>query len=244
MKKTSLTISLLTMGLIAFGQGKKIKEYGIGLYNLNSFSLQHRWGTENSLYRVLANIDFKSSNGTDKTVNNSIASNYVTNADSKSPFNISLGLGFSKLFLKNFNENFGMVFGPSIGISYSYSKESNSKTVDTAQIKNVNVLIQYPSESLSSSLVPNLGFVLGFFYNLNSKFYIYGEVQPNIYFKISNNKQTYTGTSYNNINPSTLPPTYVIETSTNTIEGEEKTFGITGIGNGNAMLSFVYRISK
>lgn len=54
--KNFLLLSLVLITLSAFGQeqdtatNSKVSEVGIGLKNLNSFSLQYRWGNEKRLY--------------------------------------------------------------------------------------------------------------------------------------------------------------------------------------------------
>ncbi len=47
----------------------KVKEYGIGLSNFNSFSLQYRWGNEKRLFRINATVG--GSTGFGKGSNNS-----------------------------------------------------------------------------------------------------------------------------------------------------------------------------
>src|ERR1700752_735528 len=90
--KTTLALTLLLITSVLSAQQQtttstaaatpalKVKEFGIGIVNLNSFSLQYRWGNEKVLCRVTGNIG-----ATGLTNNNNTSNtNYQNNGNSSS----------------------------------------------------------------------------------------------------------------------------------------------------------------
>ena len=68
MKKLKIIIALTTAFIISTltaqaQQPAKVKEYGIGIYGLNNFSLQYRWGNENRIHRLSGAIGASTSFG-------------------------------------------------------------------------------------------------------------------------------------------------------------------------------------
>lgn len=233
-----LLITIVTTQFVQ-GQNTPVKEYGFGLYSLNNFSLQYRWGTEKKLFRIAGDIDLSSSkqNVNSTTLfNDSFAINSQNNnASTKNPFNIGLGIGLSILNLKPINENFGLVFGPSFATSFYYSSSKDEGTqIDsgTSFSKRMN----YFTETKNTTIRPSLGLIIGGYYSFNSKFFIYGEIRPNFYLKYEKNENT------NNSNSiiSNQPNTYIERTN----DTDGTTFGISNLSNSNAMITFVYRIQK
>lgn len=204
---------------------KKIKEYGFGLYNLNSFSLQYRIGTEKKLIRLMGNISSTSS----QTINTQNYKGYNPNyAKSKTPINMNIGFNISFLKLKNKTEKFGFQIGPEFGLGYNIIKNNNQSEFDSNNNSN---LIQINTESTTNSYSIHLGYVLGFYYKLNSSLFLIGEVSPNIYYIYSsiktNNNEVYTSK---------------INDYTSNIK--EHQFQLSNLSNSNAMISLVYRLNK
>ena len=162
-----IAISSLFLTTNMQGQTSKVKEYGIGFYGFNSYSLQYRWGNENRLYRLNGGIGSQTQFG-----NTQINS-------SKPTGNLGGGLSFGILKLKSINEKFGIFHGGSFGINYQYSVTRFTSPGMTSINKN-------------QSLQPNIGITLGAFYKITPSIILYAEITPNIYYTydFSKNSQT------------------------------------------------------
>ena len=149
------------------GQELKVKEYGIGFYGFNSYSLQYRWGNENRLYRLNGNIDSQTQFGN-------------TQANSNKPTDdLGGALGFSILKLKEINEKFGIFHGASFGINYDFNL-----------IKHTSNEISYINKN--QSLRPNIGITIGAFYKITPSIILYAEITPNIYYSYNFSKNSQT----------------------------------------------------
>ncbi len=238
----TLTIIVSTMKAQDQAQSTKIKEYGIGLYGLSNFSLQYRWGNEKKLFRVSGDVGFsgltynnkKSNTQTQDPVTNRTYSN---NYKYTTPLDFYCGLGLSILKLKTITDNFGLVSGPSIGLTYTNTtNQSDQVNVSINNVTGTKQMDVRTTKTNKQELRPTIGFVFGAFYKINSSFYVYGEIVPHIYFGFLRNKKTtnYTVTSSNN-------QTFT-ETTTDPESGT--TYGISGLSNSGALLTFAYRITK
>jgi len=217
-------------------QPNDVKEFGIGLSSLNSFSLQYRWGNENRLFRITGTIGGTTSNGNssnntsdvlDTTYNNSSS----TSTSNKSPINLNCGLGFSILKLKSISQKFEFMYGGICSISYIYSNTQSTQTGSS-----INNGITYPddmtSKRTSQTLQPSIGIVIGAVYKISSSFLLYAEIAPNIYYAYNKTTTNSTYSSQQN------------EISTSNTSSSNNTFGVSGLSNSGASLTIVYRIPK
>jgi len=238
MKNVKIVVALLFIVSITIAQEQsplKVKEYGVGLSNLNSFSLQYRWGNEKLIYRINATLGgySASGNGSNSTTANPVpgmpAGQYITN-DTKTPLNFSSGLSFSVLKLKAINEKFGAMWGGVIGASYFYNNQEDNQSV--ANVNGTPSPVVYgTTKTTSQRLQPYAGIALGVFYKINSSFIVYAEIVPNIYYGYTQNKSNSTNNNGQ----------YISKTeSSNSLN----TYGISNISNSGAALTFVYRITK
>ncbi len=233
-----IALALLFNYASAFAQNEpaKILEYGVGLNSLNSFSLQHRWGNENRIYRMTGTISGQSTNdeakGSQTVSQDSIPSNTtLSNTESKIPVSFNVGGEFSILNLKKVTDKFGLFFGYSLGFDYSYSK--NEVTNTFIGISNPGYNSTNFSKSENQNLSPNIGINLGGYYNVSPAFLIYAELAPNIYYGYSKSKSE----SKNSNNTSNI-------INTNSNDNTSNNFGISGLSNFGASLTFAYRIIK
>ncbi len=221
-------------------QPLKVKEYGIGLYGLNNFSLQYRWGNENRLFRFSGNLGANSSLGSSETQQMPVQylQSYTlsSTAQTRTPINMNFGLAFSLLKIKSLTDNFGLVYGPMIGTGYQH----HSSEITTL-FTNVSTYNNYPNSYTTSStsdvtkktirhtLTPHLGFVFGVVYKINPSFLVYGEIAPNIFYSHSETKESTTS-----------------KTGSSPIKSSmfDQSIGISNISNSGAMISLVYRITK
>ena len=205
--------------------GSKIKELGIGFTNFTSYSLQYRWGNEKRLFRVTGTVSFthgnQSSNFTDDTSNV-----FFSSSDTKVPKIIQSDNRLIFSILKNISldEKVGIMYGPSIGINYSYSNTtSNNSSTLTTVAKTTNTIS-------TQSITPNLGLILSFYYKLRSNVYLYAEINPQIFY-------TYSLEKYDN---ETLYIKNIQKHQTN----KNHYYGIRSLSNSNLMFSLVYRLKK
>ncbi len=232
-KKTLLVFVASYLFLNTFAQEVtpiKIREVGIGLYNFQNFSLQYRWGNEKRLFRLTGNLGINSTDGSsdrygwreEDTLFNS--SNFYE--DVKTPINLNVGLGFSILKFKPINDKFGLMYGPLIGLSYTYlqsEKISSSSQTGT----------YYSGSSVqkSQTIQPYLGIVFGAAYKINASFFIYAEIGPNFYYAF--NQSYSTSSTHANL--------YHSEDETSS---KNNSVGISSLSNSGAMLTFVYRYNN
>lgn len=245
MKKSAILALILFSIQTIMGQNHgvnpKVKEYGIGIYNFNNFSIQYRWGHEKKLNRITGSLGLSNSNNKDNISSSYIQDTNVGNTTSIQntdiPFNFRVGLNYSILFLKPMNDNFGLFYGPSLGINYNnviQNHDFNSSFINTSN----NTETQTSNNEIKNQLYgTNLGFVIGAFYKLNKSIYIYGEINPNLYINYnkiqSSSNRTITNTS--------------IQTSTTTTQDQNTSrvnYGLNNFSNSNLMLTFAYRITK
>jgi hypothetical protein len=224
---------------LAAKQKTSIKEYGIGFTNLNSYSLQYRWGNPKVLYRINANVGFTglaNSNNTSDSYNQNSngSSNSTTQTQIKTPVTLSTGIGFSVLSLKQINPKFGLMIGGITGLTYSYTTGQNIQTSSNYNTSNGNSSQSTTIKSTSQTLQPYMGCVLGAYYKINPSFIIYAEISPNIFYAAT---QTKTNTTYQ------YDPI-----GTNSKSGDSRfnngNLGLSGLTNSGAMLTLVYRITK
>jgi hypothetical protein len=224
----------------------KIKEFGIGLSNFNSFSLQYRWGNEKRIFRVNATIGGTTSFGKGSSnynaapVDTTSSQSYTTATKTSSPLNFNTSLSFSMLKLKKINDKFGLLFGPVAGIVYSTSSSQSTTTGTNVNYYQGNTIQtgSFPSNSEtknnSSTIQPYVGLVLGAYYKINASFLIYAEIAPNVYYAHTHN------TSYTT-NVNKIPTSY---NDTNNSTNSNNTFGLGSLSNSGALLTLVYRITK
>lgn len=238
----TLTIIVSTMKAQDQAQSSRIKEYGIGLYGLSNFSLQYRWGNEKKLFRVHGNVGLsgltnKNTASTTQMQDLVTNQNYSTSYKYTTPLDFYFGLGLSILKLKSITDNFGLLYGPSIGLTYTNTtNQSDWTNTTTYNVSGIKQMDERTVKTNEQELRPNIGFIFGAFYKISSSFYIYGEVVPNIYFGYLSGSITtnFKRTSTNN-------PT-LSETTTDPVSSI--TYGISGLSNSGALLTFAYRITK
>jgi hypothetical protein len=239
LKLTLVIASLGFANINAQETRTKIKEYGLGLSNLNNFSLQYRWGNESKIKRVSINMGGSTSFGKGKgsyaRQEQNSSYNSTNNSTNTSPINLNVGVGYSILKLKPLNDKFGLMFGYNFSMNYSNIK---LESVTTETTTNLNIsstspaLINTKATNNTQSVVPTLGLGLGFYYIINSSFRVYAEIGPGVYYNYNTTSEKREVTSDAN-------PTYSYS-SRNTFYNN--TFGFTGISNSGALLSFIYRI--
>lgn len=208
----------------------KIKEIGLGLYNFQNFSLQYRWGNDKSLFRLNGSIGVNTGNGRSDTYGwrqeDTVSGSYNYGEDLKTPVNLTVGLGFSILKLRSINDKFGLIYGPLIGISYSYLQSERYSSSSGSGYYSSTTTVQK-----SQTIQPYLGIVVGVSYKINDSFFIYLEIGPNVYYSYN---QGYT-------TKETQSDSYYSEDETSS---NSNSFGISGLSNSGAMLTFVYRYNK
>lgn len=212
---------------------QKVREYGIGFTGLNSYSLQFRWGSPKLLYRINANIAATGLTNNNTVTDNGSPStgNYSTNQNqTKTPFSINTGVGFSILSLKQLNTKFGLMVGGTAGLTYSYTTGQNVQTYNTTGGSWHSTTVK----TISQTLQPYIGCVLGAFYKITPSFIIYAEIAPNIFFADNHT----TGKTTNQYYPNG-PNIGSSDTKTNF-----SNMGISSFTNSGAMLTLVYRITK
>jgi|GEM_PF-5014499 len=217
----------------------KVKEFGIGIVNLNSFSLQYRWGNEKVLCRVTGNIGatgLTNNNNTSNTnyQNNGSSSSTSDGTQTKTPLTLNTGVGFSILSLKQINPKFGLMVGGTAGLTYSYNTGQNTITNSSQNNTNGNTWQSSTTKSTSQTLQPYMGCVLGAYFKINPSFIIYAEIAPNLFYATT---QTTSNTTYQ------YYPAGLNSKSGDT-RVNNNNFGISGLSNSGAMLTFVYRITK
>jgi hypothetical protein len=234
-EKCILILASVFCASIVLAQENKtgIKEYGIGLRNLNGFSLQYRWGSESKLNRIGAEFSGSSSYGKTgqngsriDTARHSFDFN-TNNTENKTPLIFYINVNYSILNLKFAAEKFGYFYGPSIGFGFNYSKDNNSGSQTSGNANMVNTQ-NIKSENSYTSYRPALGLVIGLVYKINANLLIYGELNPNIYYSHSVSTSHY-------VSGQTL-------ISTNDAKRTLNTFGFSDLSNSGAMLTLVYRI--
>lgn len=213
-----------------------VREIGIGFSSSTSFSLRYQWGTDQTVWRLTA-ISFgattSSANTAEVTTTPSSGNFYSYSPTASTPVNLSGGLNLSFAKIKAINDRFGIMYGAEIGINLSYvdTKTGTDFAYVPSQqnINNYNAnYAPYTTEAITSSYAPFIGFVIGARYKLNSSFYLYAEIAPNISY-------TYAETSNNSTSGISSPP------STDKITN---TFGLSGLANSGALITIVYRITK
>jgi hypothetical protein len=248
MKNTSLIVLTICSLFLTFkveGQALKVKEYGIGFSNLNSFSLQYRWGNENRIYRLSGTIGGatafgkNSSNSSNILDTNSI--NSINAMHTKTPLSLNCGLSFSILKLKSINEKFGILYGGILGLSYSHLKTHSNITGTNSSSYNNSTLYSTSGESeyKSQTFQPNIGLALGVFYKINSSFILYAEVDPNIYYAYNYTASKSTTYGYQVNQSNSLNQTVLVSRT-----DHNNSFGISNLSNSGAGLTIVYRITK
>jgi len=223
----------------------KVKEYGVGLSNLNSFSLQYRWGNEKRLFRINATIGGstgfgKGSGNSTQTQDTTNNSNNTYTSQTTSPINFNSSLSFSILNIKYVAGNFGLMYGGVAGITYSIVNDQTTEkgTINSYSANNSNSNGIFPfsetKKNHTQNIKPFIGIVLGATYKISETFLVYLEITPNIYFQHSNTTSTTVETNLQ-------PNQYIIN---GTQKNSNNIIGIANLSNSGAMLTFVYRITK
>ncbi len=215
----------------------KVKEYGIGLSNLNSFSLQYRWGNEKRLYRINATLGGRGAfgSGSNSSVNNQDSLHIYNNSgttSTKTPLNLNFGLGFSVFKLKTLSEKFGIIYGGVVGLSYSYNNIQNKEKLNSFNGSST-AYSNSNTKTITQALQPYAGIVLGTYYKINSSFLVYLDIAPNIYYSFNQTKISNTITN---------SPQNTSLTSDNS--SSLNIFGLSNLSNSGAALTIVYRITK
>ena len=202
---------------------KSIAEYGFGLYNLNSFSLQYRIGTEKRVTRLTGNFSINNSQNI-TTPKNGTTSTY---SNTKIPINVNLGFNVAYLTINKINDHFGFQKGPQFGSSFGILETNTS-------IENTNTSNYYKAQlnNETKSFSLNFGYVLGFYYKFNQSFFLYGEVVPTISYINSLTNSSKEETDNNKI------------TTKNDNSTSNKHLQLSGLSNSGAMISLVYRLNQ
>jgi hypothetical protein len=238
MKTKTISLALLITSMLVsqtlMAQDKqplpKVREFGIGLTSLNSFSLQYHWGTENRLFRLAGSIGGYTTTSDGQTIDNS--NSYLQESNNTKPINLNCGLNLSILKLKAITDKFSFLCGGMVAFNY-YINQSNSELTTTTNNNGFTFIINSQTKYSSQSFGPSLGIVLGASYKINSSFILYAEVGPNLYYSYSTTTSTTTRT--NNGSSSV---------STSDSPSTSHTFGLSNLSNSGAMLTIVYRFSK
>lgn len=238
----ALASVLIASKLTGQDQLPKVKEFGIGLTNFNSFSLQYRWGNEKRLFRISGNIGGTTSNGnsSDKstTIQDTINNGSSSTAKTTSPINLNCGLSFSILKIKSVSEKLGFVYGGISSFAYAISQTNTNKNSiqqGNTYPNNSNSINTTTSKISSQTFQPSIGMALGVVYKINSSFLLYAEIDPNLYYAY----QKTTSITTNEITSTTY--NYL---QTDNVPGSTNTFGIANLTNSGASLTIVYRITN
>lgn len=144
-----------------------IKEIGFGTNNFDNFSIQFRWGNEEKLKRISGNLDF------DGRLDPVIENN---------GYDSQLGFHFSSFKLLPLKEKIGWFYGWKAGINASFDHSKN--------YEGTNVVYRN-----SSRISPRVGGILGIYYKFTPELFLYGELNPNIYYRYTINTTKRTGPS-------------------------------------------------
>lgn len=175
MKKLLLIFITLTMSVMVISQeNTKQKEVGLVFYNLDSFGLTYKVGTENSLWRF--NTLLISGNDTDES------SDSLDTKQSNIGFGIKIGKEYRKIIVQNLEFR----YGADLAFTYSYYKFNyDDKTVNNNDIT-----------SKRTTYRPGINLVLGLNYVLKDHFVIGAELLPHITYQTGTSK----GSDYRNDN--------------------------------------------
>ncbi|HEX7414173.1 MAG TPA: hypothetical protein VF411_09015 [Bacteroidia bacterium] len=225
----------------------KVKELGIGFSNLNSFSLQYRWGTDNMLFSISGSIAGSTSfgsgtNGSTQVRDTMSSYNSSTTSKTSTPINFSTGLSFSALHIKYITKKFGIMHGGILGCSYAIANNQTNSTGTNVNYQYHNTAqtgtfpISGTTNNHSQTIQPYIGLVFGAVYKINKSFLVYVSIAPNFYYAHTNST---TNTTYN----SNLPYTYYTTNNYNS-SSTNNTFGLASLSNSGATITIVYRIPK
>jgi hypothetical protein len=209
--------------LMAQDQLPKVQEFGIGLANLNSFSMQYLWGNENRLSRLTLTLAVSNSNSLPaKQRSSSNDTTEFTNlTTSITPINISGGLNYSILKIKALTDKFGLLYGSIYSFSGSYVL-NKLQTTSQEFIKGIPLIprTSAPYKSSTETLQPSIGLVIGAVYKISASFSIYAEIDPNLYYKHTASINDNGSNQYTN------------------------SYGLSNLSNSGAALTLVYKITK
>jgi hypothetical protein len=218
-----LAFVFISSDLTAQDLSPRVQEFGIGLSNLNSFSMQYLWGNENRLSRISLTLGISSLNTIlPKQYSNINDSSFAESITAQTtPININGTLSYSKIKIKSLTDKFGLVFGNIFAFSSSYVLTKNKVTLQ--EFINGNPIINTSSYTLKNSTAlfqPSIGIVLGAVYKINAAFSFYAEIDPNLYYRHTANIVTGNNNQYVN------------------------TYGLANVSNSGASLTLVYKITK
>lgn len=225
----------------------KVREVGIATSGFNSFSLQYRWGTSTLLKRISGGIgsgsqgqDISGTYSSTSTFSNPSAptqtAGQTISQNNQNPLNASVNFGFSILKLKPIHGNLGFLYGQSFTINYFINLTQNKETTISNNSPYYPTTVTNITKTNSQSLTPVFGLIFGLSYKIIPNFYVYAELNPSVYysFGISNSSSIYTESNLG----------YSTTTRTSSNPGYIYRYGITGLSNSGALLTFVYRWSK
>lgn len=224
----------------------RVVEYGIGLSNLNSFSLQYRWGNETKLYRIEGNIGGSGSTGNSSnkssTLRDTLSNSSSGTTKTTTPINLNCGFSFSILKIKSISEKFGFLYGEILGLSYNINQSTS--TTNSISTFNTSVYNNYTTTATtkqnSQTFQPYVGIVLGAVYKISPSFLLYAEIDPNIYYAYNESKRNTTSSiTYTNVASQGNNNTRASSNPNST-----NTFGLSNLSNSGASLTIVYRITK
>jgi len=204
-------------------------EVGIGFTSTTNFSLRYEWGIDQMLYRItLASLgastsaDNTTENYSNPNPGNGVGTTYQPS--SSTPLNLSLGLNFSMAKIKSINEKFGFMFGTLVGFNITMLQQ---KTVYQYLLApaGVQAPYKYEKETRNASYAPFIGALIGVRYKINSSFYLFAEIAPNISYTYATSKIS---------NPFGWYPPGNTSSTTNT-------FALSGLSNSGATLTIAYR---
>ena len=233
----ALASVLIASKLMGQDQLPKVKEFGIGLTNFNTFSLQYRWGNEKRLFRISGNIgettsSRNSSNNSTNIQDTTTSNSSFFTAKTTSPINLNCGLSFSILKIKSVSEKLGIVYGGVL--SFAYTINQTNTNINFTQQGNTYTNTS-TSKNRSQTFQPSIGMAFGAVYKINSSFLLYAEIDPNLYYAYQKTTSVITNeitsTMYNYLQTGNVP-------------GSTNTFGIGNLSNSGASLTIVYRITN
>lgn len=215
---------MFTTKLMAQEPLQQVQEFGIGLTNLNSFSLHYLWGNENRLSRLTLTLGLSTSNSLipNQSSYSTDTTRFVNTQTQTTPINISGGLSYSILKIKSLTDKFGLVYGNIFSFTGSYLL-TNTRVTSKEYWQATNALIGQggnTTKNSSATLQPSIGLVIGAVYKINAAFSIYAEIDPNLYYKHTSTINPSSETIYSN------------------------TYGLSNLSNSGAALTLVYKITK
>jgi hypothetical protein len=221
-----------------YGQEKpgRVKEYGLGLSGLNSFSLQYRWGNVKYLKRIAATVSARfSKQGMYSFRNSNMPPFEYEMTQVNKPIQASAGVMFTFLGPKPLGDKFGIMWGPVFGTTYTHGQE---KAKMETPVNTISGIQRQVTESfiMQHAITPSLGMSLGCYFMFTSSFYMHLEIQPGVWYSFGETTMTNSAIIYDSSNSQ-------IAASVSRQKSYDQNFGIFG-GNMGALLTVAHRITR